>query len=162
MCAGHELTHGFDSDGCQFDKDGNLKNWWTDEDREAFTVRADNVANRYAEYALVGNESSNPELIIGEAVADLGGVATALDVLAKLKEDGEEIDYEDFFRANSTFWFRIVTRENALQRIKTDPHPANCLRVNVNLAQFEEFYETFDVKEGDKMYTAPQERLSVW
>ena len=159
---GHELTHAFDTTGSQYDKDGNLENWWTDEDLEAFTALTAKVGERYGSYATVGDTRVNGDLTIGETVADLGGAAAALDVLKKHESEGENIDYQDFFEANVHLWAGIETRNRALNLLKTDPHAPMYLRVNVNLTQFDEFYETYDVEEGDAMYTAPEARLSVW
>lgn len=162
IVAGHEMTHGFDTNGSQFDKNGNMVNWWTDEDRAAFSKLTEKVSERYGRYAIVDDNCVNGDLTIGETVADLGGTAACLDALHKLEAEGEEINFKEFFETNAIFWHRLLTRENALSRLKTDPHAPTSLRVNVNLTQFEEFYDAYGVKEGDAMYTAPEDRLSVW
>ena len=162
LVIGHEITHAFDTTGSQYDKDGNLNNWWTDGDRAAFREKTQAVGARYSRYETVEGYHVNADLTIGETVADLGGASAALQVLQEAEEEGEAVDYREFFEANARIWFRIVTKDNAISRLKTDPHAPTYLRVNVNLTQFDEFYETFDVKEGDPMYTAPEDRLSVW
>ena len=159
---GHEITHAFDTNGSQYDKDGNLNNWWTDEDRDAFHEKTQAVGARYSRCETVEGYHVSADLTIGETVADLGGVSAALQVLHEAEENGETVDYCEFFEANAKIWFRILTKDNAITRLKTDAHAPAYLRVNVNLPQFDEFYEVFDVKEGDPMYTAPEDRLSVW
>lgn len=159
---GHEITHAFDTRGSQYDKDGNMANWWTEEDRKAFDERTAAVGERYGSYVLVDDMAVNGDLTIGETVADLGGTSAALQVLADKKAAGEDIDYREFFEQNAYVWFRVLTRERAIYFLKIDPHAPCCLRTNVNLTQFDEFYEAYDVKEGDKMYTAPENRLKVW
>ncbi len=160
--AGHEMTHGFDTTGSQYDKDGNMKNWWTPEDKEAFTKLTEEVGKRYEQYALVDDMCVNGDLVIGETVADLGGMSLALDVLHQYEAAGEAVDYKEFFDTNSQVWAGIITRETAINRLKTDPHAPNCLRANVNISQFEEFVNAYGIKEGDPMYTAPENRLRVW
>ena len=162
LVIGHEITHAFDTTGSQYDKDGNLNNWWTDEDRAAFREKTQAVGARYSSYSTVEGYQVNADLTIGETVADLGGASAALQVLQNAEEEGETVDYREFFEANARIWFRILTKDNAISRLKTDPHAPVYLRVNVSLPQFDEFYEAFDVKEGDPMYTAPEDRLSVW
>ena len=159
---GHELTHAFDTTGSQYDKDGNRSNWWTQEDQEKFEELTAKVAERYASYATVDEERVNGDLTIGETVADLGGMAVTLDVLASLQEQGQEVDYQAYFTAFAKIWCRLLTRENALYRLKNDPHAPTCLRTNVTVAQFREFYDAFGIEEGDAMYTALEDRLSVW
>ena len=159
---GHELTHAFDTTGSQFDKDGNLVNWWTDEDFEKFTELTGAVADRYAAYATVDDEKVNGNLTIGETVADLGGMAVTLDVMSDMAQQGLEVDYQDYFTAYAKMWLEVTTRETALYCLKNDPHAPCCLRTNVNVMQFQEFYDTFGIVEGDAMYTAPENRLSVW
>ncbi len=162
LCIAHEITHAFDTAGSQFDKDGNMANWWTEEDRAAFEEKTKAVGERYAMYDLMDGMSLNADLVIGESVADLGGQAAALQLLEKKEAAGEAMDYKDFFESSARMWFRILTPENMEYRLRVDPHPANCLRTNVNLSQFDKFYEVYDIKEGDFMYTAPEDRLKVW
>lgn len=118
IVAGHELTHAFDTTGSQYDLNGKLNNWWLDKDREAFDALTAQVSDRYHSYATVDEERVRGDLTIGETVADLGGTAAALDVLREMEESGEDISYADFFETNATFWLRILTREDALYRLK--------------------------------------------
>ncbi len=159
---GHEITHAFDTMGSQYDKNGNMNNWWTEEDLNAFQERTKVVGERYAAYVLVDDIHVNGDLTIGETVADLGGASSALQILQERKANGEEIDYSEFFETDANVWFEIATKERVITNLKNNPHAPSCLRANVNLAQFDEFYETYGIKEGDKMYTAPEDRLKVW
>ena len=159
---GHEMSHAFDTNGSQYDKDGNLVNWWTDEDREAFRQRTQAVGERYATYEIIDGQSPNADLVITETVADLAGASVVLDFLAKKEKEGIEVNYEDFFMADAICWRRLLTKNGVQERLKTDYHAPDFLRVNVNVSQFDKFYETFDIKEGDRMYTKPEDRLRVW
>ena len=159
---GHEMTHAFDTNGSQYDKNGNLVNWWTDEDREAFRQRTKSVGERYAMYEILDGESPNADLVITETVADLSGASVALDILAEKEKEGLEVDYKDFFQADAICWRRLLTKNGVQERLKMDPHAPDFLRVNVNISQFDQFYEAYDIEEGDRMYTKPEDRLSVW
>ena len=162
MVIGHEVTHAFDTMGSQYDKYGNMVNWWTDEDRAAFSERTKAVGERYARYELVDGYRVNGDLTIGETVADLGGASAALQILENMEKEGEEIDYKDFFESDARVWVRVHTKESRINRLKKDTHAPEVLRVNVNLAQYDKFYEVYGIKEGDAMYTAPEDRLKVW
>lgn len=159
---GHEMSHAFDTNGSQYDKDGNLVNWWTDEDREAFRQRTKAVGERYAMYEILDGESPNADLVITETVADLAGVSVVLDLLAQKEKDGLDVNYDDFFMADAKCWRRLLTKNGVQERLKIDSHAPDFLRVNVTVSQFDKFYETYDIKEGDMMYTKPEDRLSVW
>lgn len=155
---GHELTHAFDTMGSQFDKDGNMKNWWTDEDLAAFKERTDKVAARYSSIDVTNGEHVQGDLTIGETVADLGGVASTLDIMHSL----DNPDYEEYFTSFATLWEERISPEQRSSLLKADAHAPAYLRANITSQQFQEFYDTFDVKEGDFMYVAPEERLKVW
>ena len=155
---GHEISHAFDTSGSQFDAAGNMVNWWTDEDRAAFTERTAKVAERYGAIEVLPGESVHGDLTIGETVADLCGMACMLDLMKTTKD----ADYEAFFTSFTRVWRELITKEERSRRLKIDPHAPAYLRADITVQQFEEFYETFDVKEGDRMYTAPEDRLRVW
>lgn len=155
---GHELTHAFDANGSQFDADGGMKNWWTEADYAAFSGRSGRVADYYGAIEVLPGVQGNGVMMQGEAVADLGGVSVALQIA----EGIEGFDYEVFFESYARIWREQCTMEMLQTQILMDPHPAAHLRCNATLQQFEEFHETYDVTEGDGMYLAPQERLSVW
>ena len=155
---GHEISHAFDTNGAQFDKDGNFANWWTDEDYTAFQARAEKLAAYYD-----GMEAWEGRPIIGtiiqtEAIADMAGMKAVLTLAAQ----EEDFRYEELFEAYATIWRRLNTREREFQFITQDPHPLHYLRTNVTLQQFDEFLETYEITEGDGMYLAPEDRVLVW
>lgn len=155
---GHEITHAFDASGSQFDADGNMINWWTDEDRAAFAERSGKVADYFSSIELLPGIPCNGVMQQTEAVADLGGMSAALEIAKGI----EGFDYKAFFEAYASIWGEQVTAEKLEEQIYTDSHPSCSLRTNVTLQQFEEFYETYGVEEEDGMYLAPEKRLSVW
>lgn len=154
----HEISHAFDTQGSQYDKNGNMTNWWTDEDRAAFKERTDKVDARYSAVEVVNGEHVHGDLTIGETVADLGGVACGLDAMHKL----DDPNYEEFFTSFAEIWAERITPEMRVYQLKTNPHAPGYLRANITVQQFQEFYDAFGVKEGDFMYTAPEDRLKVW
>lgn len=158
MIIGHEISHGFDSNGSQFDKHGNLVNWWTREDMAAFEERTAKVSAYFSQFEPLPGIFANGELEKGEAVADLGGMSCMLEIA----KDIPDFDYALFFESYATVWRRMRTAEAVEQALLTDPHPLNYLRTNAIVQQFEEFYETYGVEEGDGMYLAPEKRLAVW
>ena len=158
VCIGHEVSHAFDTSGAQFDKDGNYVFWWTDEDYKAFTARADKLIKYYDKIEAWKGQHVNGDNIQGEAIADMGGMKAVLNIVDEI--DG--FDYDRFFRAYSKSWCDIESREQAYYILTQDPHPLNYLRVNPVVQQFQEFYDTYGVKEGDGMYLAPEDRVSVW
>ena len=155
---GHEITHGFDSGGSQFDKDGNMANWWTEEDMEAFSARTKKVADYFSTFEPIAGVKVNGDMDVTEAVADLGGMATSLDMAKSIKN----FDYKVFFKTWAETWRMQRGAINEQSDIQSDSHPPNYLRININVQQYKEFYDTFGVKEGDNMYIADSERLSVW
>ncbi|XCC63566.1 M13 family metallopeptidase [Christensenella massiliensis] len=156
---GHEITHGFDSNmGSLYDKDGNLSNWWTEEDRAAFKERTDKVGAYYAGIEVLPGKYVNGEYTIGETVADLGGMSCMLELAKGI--DG--FDYQTFFESWAKVWKLQESEETAEYMLQIDTHAPGYLRANVNVQQFQEFYDAFGVEEGDGMYLAPEERLSVW
>ncbi|MDE7245502.1 MAG: M13 family metallopeptidase [Oscillospiraceae bacterium] len=156
---GHELSHAFDTNGAQFDKDGNFANWWTDEDYAAFHEHAQKLVNYYNTVVpFDGGENYPGNNVQGEAIADMAGVKCML-LLAKEKEN---FDYDAFFRAYSKLWKCVCSREYCELIIYQDTHPMDYLRINITLMQLPEFYETYDIKEGDGMYMAEEDRISVW
>lgn len=155
---GHEITHAFDTMGSQYDKDGNVSNWWTDQDAAAFKERTDKVAEYFGSMEALPGMNVNGELVVTEATADLGGMSSMLE-LAKGMPD---FDYDDFFETYVKIWMETQTKEQAEDRITGDEHPLNYLRANITVQQFDEFYDTKGIKEGDGMYLAPEKRLAVW
>lgn len=158
MIVGHEITHGFDTKGYLFDKDGYYQSWWTADDLQAFQIRASQLANYY--YGIIpypGATGYNGDNVKGEAIADMGGVKCMLGIA----EGIPDFDYELFFKTNAMMW-RAKNDYVTETALSSDVHPLNFLRVNATLQQFEKFHETFDIKPGDGMYLAPENRVAVW
>lgn len=166
---GHEISHAFDDSGARFDAEGNLKNWWTDEDLEKFTERGDKLAELYSSIEVLDSVYINGKFTLGENIGDLGGVLGAYDGLQMhLEENGrpDKIDgytpEQRFFLSWATVW-RTKMRDEALEtKIKTDPHSPGMYRAYVPLQNVDAFYDAFDVKEGDELYIAPENRVRIW
>ena len=165
---GHEMTHGFDDQGRQYDKDGNLKDWWTKEDADKFIKKAKVVVDQYNEYTVLDGLHVNGNLTQGENIADIGGLTIAYQAF-KMTEQGkgnEKIDGftpdQRFFLAFGQVW-RIKNRDERLRmRISVDPHSPEMYRVNGPLSNMPEFYKAFDIKPGDKMYRPEEQRVKIW
>lgn len=166
---GHEISHAFDDSGARFDGDGNLVNWWTPEDLEQFTARGNALAEQYDQVEVMDSVFINGKFTLGENIGDLGGLLGAFDGLQNhYKETGrpEAIDgftpEQRFFMSWATVW-RTLTRDDALRtQIKTDPHSPGMYRATEPLKNIDAFYEAFDIKEGDPMYVAPEDRVRIW
>ncbi len=166
---GHEISHAFDDSGARFDSDGNLNNWWTPEDLAEFENRGARLAEQYDAIEVLDSVNINGKFTLGENIGDLGGVLGAYDGLQlSFEENGrpEDIDgytaEQRFFISWTTIW-RSLIREDALRnRIITDPHSPGVTRATQPLKNIDAFYEAFDIKEGDKMYLAPEDRVRIW
>ncbi len=168
MVIGHEITHGFDDEGSQYDKDGNLKNWWTKEDETKFKAKTAAVSKQYSGFTVLDSVHVNGDLTLGENIADLGGVTIAFEAF-KNTEQGKKNAKIDGFTAEQRFFlslaqvWRMKNKDaTILQRIKTDPHSPSMWRVNGPLENFPPFYAAFGVKEGDKMYKSEADRIKIW
>ena len=159
MVIGHEISHAFDTVGAQFDKNGNMKNWWTDDDYKKFQARADRLI-KYLSSIKVTPEGDfyNGSLVQTETIADMAGIRAMLG----LAKNYPDFDYAKFFKAYANLWKFIGTREYIDMLIKLDVHALAYLRVNVIVQQYEEFYKAFNIKAGDKMFLAPENRVAVW
>ncbi|KXK43619.1 MAG: peptidase M13 [Bacteroidetes bacterium OLB11] len=165
---GHEMTHGFDDQGCQYAADGNLKNWWTDKDKKNFDAKTKMVKEQFDHYTILDNKHVNGALTLGENIADLGGITIAYDAF-KMTEQGKSTTPIDGFTPDQRFflswaqvWRNNIRDEEAAQRLVTDPHSPGIFRCNGPLSNFNPFYSAFNVKEGDKMYKPENERAKVW
>ena len=166
---GHEISHAFDDSGSRFDADGNVKNWWTEEDLAAFTERGDALAAQYDAVQVLDSVHVNGKFTLGENIGDLGGLLGAYDGLQMyFKENGRPDDIDGFtaeqrfFMSWATVW-RTKSREEALRtQIKTDPHSPGRVRAIQPLLNIQAFYDAFDIKEGDAMYLAPEKRVHIW
>lgn len=155
----HEISHGFDTSGAQFDKDGNLFNWWTEEDYTAFEARAEKLVAYYDTIVpFGGGDNYSGNNVQGEAIADMAGLKS----LMLIAEEKEDFDYDRFFRAYVSLWKMVSTKEFAEFLMYQDTHPLRYLRGNVTLMQLPEFYETYGIQEGDGMYMAEEDRIAVW
>jgi putative endopeptidase len=165
---GHEMTHGFDDQGRQFDANGNLQDWWTKADADEFKKRADEVVQQYNGYTILDTVHVNGKLTLGENLADLGGLSIAYEAFKNTKQgqSTEKIDGftpdQRFFLNWSQVWRNNILPEAAAQRIVTDNHSPGMYRSNGPLTNMEAFYKAFDVKFGDKMYKAPEKRTKIW
>jgi putative endopeptidase len=165
---GHEMTHGFDDQGAQYAADGNLKDWWTEEDKTKFKVKTDAIVSQYNGYTVLDTMHVNGELTQGENIADLGGVTIAYDAFKRTKQfkEAKTIDgftpEQRFFLSWAQVWRANTTAEEAASRISTDPHSPGIHRCNGPLTNFLPFYKAFGLKPGDKMYKNEAERLAIW
>lgn len=168
MVIGHEMTHGFDDQGRQYDAQGNLTDWWTKTDAEKFTAKAKGVIEQYNAYTVLDSLHVNGALTLGENLADIGGLAIAFDAF-KLTKQGQSAEKiggftpdQRFFLGYAQVW-RIVDRPESLRtRITTDPHSPEEFRVNGPLANFEPFYQAFGVTEKHKLYRPAAQRARIW
>jgi putative endopeptidase len=165
---GHEITHGFDDEGRQYDANGNLHDWWTREDAAKFKERASAVVKQYNGYIVIDTFHINGELTEGENLADNGGLSIAYAAFKKTKEgqsneliNGLTPD-QRFFLSAAQVW-RIKNRDESLRTmVLTNPHSTEMYRVNGPVSNMPAFYQAFNVKEGDKMYRADSIRVKVW
>lgn len=165
---GHEIIHGFDDSGRQYAADGNLKEWWTKEDAERFTDRANKVVELYESFTVLDTLHVNGKLTLGENIADIGGLAIAYEAFKQTRQfkEGKTIDgftpAQRFFLSWAQIWRINMLPETQAQRILTDPHSPGMYRVNGPLMNMDEFYQAFAIKEGDKMYVPKEKRIRIW
>ena len=165
---GHEMIHGFDDQGRQFDKDGNLKDWWTAEDAEAFNKLADILVAQFDSIVVLGDTHANGRFTLGENIADQGGLRVAYTAYQNSLKGKERIDIDGFtpeqrfYLAYANVWAGNIRDEEILSRTKTDPHSLGRWRVNGTLPNLEEFFKAFNIKEGDKMFRPASERVVIW
>jgi putative endopeptidase len=168
MVIGHEITHSFDDQGAQYDKVGNVKNWWTKADYEKFKAKTQSVINQYNLFTVLDSMHVKGALTVGENTADIAGVAIAYDAF-KLTKQGQDTTKLDGFTPDQRFFisiakiWRVKTRDEFLRMyVNTNPHSPARWRVNGPLMNFTPFYKAFNVKPGDKMYKPENERIVVW
>ena len=166
---GHEISHGFDDAGAQFDENGNLTNWWTEEDLKKFKEKGKSLADQYSSYEALPGKYVNGEFTLGENIGDLGGVASAYDgLLLHLIRVGEKglIDGftqpQRFFISWATIWRNKIRDKELAMRLLTDPHSPGYFRAIGPLENHDGFYEAFDLREGHKMYKAEKDRVKIW
>ena len=168
MVIGHEMTHGFDDQGSQYDDKGNMQNWWTAEDGKKFKAKTGGVVNQYNGYVMFDSLHVKGDLTLGENLADIGGLAIAYDAfkMTKQGQSNEKIDGftpdQRFFLGFAQVW-RLKDREESMRmRLNVDPHSPEMYRVNGPLSNFDPFYTAFNVKEGNKLYIKPESRAKIW
>lgn len=168
MVIGHEITHSFDDQGAQFDKDGNVTNWWTKADYAKFKAKTQQVIDQYNKFTVLDSVPVKGALTVGENTADIAGVAIAYDAF-KLTEQGKSTTKLDGFTPDQRFFisiariWRVKTRDEFLRMyVNTNPHSPAKWRVNGPLMNFTPFYNAFSVQPGDKMYKPENERITVW
>lgn len=164
---GHEMTHGFDDQGCQYDKVGNLSNWWTADDAKLFGERTKVLVEQFNNYTVLDTLKANGELSLGENIADLGGLNVAYNAMKKAAT-GNEKPIDDFtpdqrfFLAYAHLWAQNIRDKEIIRRTKEDVHSLGRFRVLGPLRNLPEFYKAFDVKEGDYMYLKEADRAVIW
>ena len=166
---GHEMTHGFDVSGAEFDANGNLQNWWEPADKENFQKATEALAKQYDQYEPVKGIFVNGTMTNVENIADLGGVNIAFDALQMYLKDHGSVgkisgftQEQRFFLAWASVWRTLSTDQYITNQIKVDPHSPDYLRAFAPLTNVDSWYKAFDVKEGDKLYRKPEDRVKIW
>lgn len=158
MIIGHEISHAFDSNGSYFDEDGNQKNWWTAGDTQKFNTKINKMVSYINLIEVKKGVRMKGSKVNGEVTADMGGIKVMLSLAAK----ETNFDYDKFFRSFSAMWANVYTEGAVTYYNINDEHPLSYIRVNLTLAQFEKFYETYGIKQGDGMYIEPDNRIAIW
>ena len=166
---GHEMTHGFDDQGRNYDKDGNLSAWWNKEDEEKFNERAKVLVDQYDKIVVLDSLHADGSYTLGENIADHGGLLVSYQAYMntlKSKDIPADIDglthSQRFYIGYANLWAQNLRPQEIMRRTKTDVHSLGKWRVNAALRNIEDFYTAFDIKEGDAMYLAPEERINIW
>lgn len=165
---GHEMTHGFDDQGSQFDKDGNLNNWWTDADSEAFKARTVVMANFFDSIEVAPGVFANGKFTLGENIADHGGLQIAFEAFkdatanAPLPVKDGFTPEQRFFLAYANVWAGNIRDEEILRRTKVDPHSLGRWRVNGALPHIQAWYDAFNVQPSDSLFVSPDKRVEIW
>jgi predicted metalloendopeptidase len=167
---GHEFLHGFDDQGSKYGPDGNLKSWWTEEDRKKFEIKTKMLVNQFNSYIVIDSLHVNGELTLGENIADLGGLTMAYEALKMYLKNNPSANKvidgytpeQRFFIGFAQVWKNNARPEAARQLILTDPHSPPQFRVFGTLSNMNQFYEIWGVKEGNKMFRRAEERAAIW
>lgn len=154
---GHEISHAFDPNGSQYDKDGNMKNWWTPADYKAFQGKAEAFGPYYDRYEVGEGLFENGRLVANEAIADCGGLSVVTEIAG-----GDDRVLRDIYRNFAAIFAQKMTPQLLLQIVQKDPHPIGSARVNGALSSTDAFYDVYDIHEGDGMYVAPEDRVKLW
>ena len=165
---GHEMTHGFDDQGSLYDKEGNLGEWWTKDDRANFTERTKVMADYFSRFMVAPDVHANGEFTLGENIADHGGLGVsfqAFETATKYRPIANKLGFtpeQRFFLAYANVWANNIRPKEILSRTETDPHSLGMLRVNGALPQIEAWYKAFNVTPKSPMYIAPEDRVHIW
>lgn len=165
---GHEMTHGFDDQGRMFDHNGNMTDWWTEEDASSFKEVTEKLADQFDQIVVVKDLHANGHLTLGENIADQGGLRVAFDAFKTTQQyrDGNKIDgftpEQRFYLSYGRIWAENNTDEAEYNQTKSDPHSLGRYRVNATLRNIDTWVDAFGVKEGDKMWIAPEDRAIIW
>lgn len=168
MVIGHEMTHAFDDEGSQYDKEGNLKNWWNKDDYDRFKAKAKQVVDLYNKFTVLDSLHVNGELTQGENIADIGGICIAYDAFKMTKQGSDTIKIDGltpdqrFFLAYAQCWRSKMKDESLRTMINTNPHTPPMYRVWGPLMNHDAYYIAFNIKKTDKMYLDPSERIRIW
>lgn len=154
---GHEITHAFDNTGAGFDENGNYSNWWTQEDLEQFTARAQKVKDYYSSIEIENGLFQNGDMTVGENIADMGAMACVLDIIGDDKEAQRKA-----FESNASIWASNQTDQYRDYLLMIDAHSLNKVRVNAVLPLFDQFYDVYGITKNDAMYVAPEDRVQIW
>ena len=165
---GHEISHAFDDQGSKYDGNGNLNNWWTDEDRQSFKALTEKLVAQYESYEPLPGKHINGQLTLGENIADLSGLSIAFKAY-QLALDGEEAEEiagwtgnQRFFLGWSQVWRRKYRDAEMVRRLLIDPHSPSWYRANGPVTNIDAFYDAFNVKSGDQLYKPSEERIRIW
>jgi len=163
---GHEMTHGFDDQGRQYDKDGNLKDWWTKEDADKFKEHVGVLVKQYSSFVALDSLKINGLLTLGENIADLGGITVSHNAWKMTNPKPDKIDgftpLQRFVLSYAQIWRQNIRPKELTKRVKEDVHSPAKFRVNGILPNVPQFYEAFPIKPGDKMYLPESERAKIW
>ena len=163
---GHEMTHGFDDSGRQFDENGNMRDWWGDTDAKSFVARANVMRDFFNNIIVAPNVHANGEFTLGENLADYGGITVAYTAYMNFGNRTESADgftdVQRFFISYATNWTSNIRDEAILKQTKTNEHSLERWRVNGILPHIDAWYDAFGVGPGDKMYVAPEKRVKIW
>jgi putative endopeptidase len=165
---GHEITHGFDDQGCQYDANGNLNNWWTEKDRDLFNAKTKLIVEQFSNYTVLDSMHLNGDASQGENIADLGGIVIGYEAFKKTSDYKKHnmicgmTPDQRFFLAYAYGWMHQTTDESLANQIMTDVHAPAEFRVNGPLSDVPEFYTAFDIKPGDKFYRPDSLRVAIW
>jgi endothelin-converting enzyme/putative endopeptidase len=159
MIIGHEITHGFDDQGCKFDANGNLKNWWTKNDKIRYDKKTDIIRKQYSNYEIEG-QKINGDLTLGENIADIGGMSLSLKALKRFRLGTFHL--KDFFINYANIWKTKYKKEKLLEKLITDPHSPAIFRVNGVVRNIDDFYQIFNINNDNELYLEPQLRAKIW